>query len=177
MAHHAHQFWHLSVSCFLKELISGMLPFSCKHRVNSASTIKHFICYVYLLYTCINIYIRCQWHVLFLPWVINIYLIDSKDRICGTKTIIFMNASLEYVKIQKLFYFWCFWSMKQKSYQLLTSFFNSTLTFSASIFFKNTTLPTSENLLYTWRVLPPQAVNEHFEKVPHRFCSAATGVG
>lgn len=115
--------------------------------------------------------------MLFLPWVINIYLINSKDRICGTETIIFMDASLEYVKIQQLFYFWCFWSMKQKSYQLLTSFFNSTLTFSASIFFKNTTLPTSENFLYTWRFLPPQAVNDHFEKAPHRFYSVATGVG
>lgn len=135
-----------------------------------------YICYTRINIH-INIYICCQWRVLFLPWVISIYLINSKDRICGTETIIFMNASLEYVKIQKLFYFWCFWSMKQKSYQLLTSFFNSTLTFSVSIFFKNTTLPTSENFLYTWRLLPPQAVNDHFEKAPHRFCSAATGMG
>ena len=51
---------------------------------------------------------------LFLPSVINIYLSNSKDRICGTKTIIFMNASSEYVKTEKMFCFWCFWKYEKE---------------------------------------------------------------
>lgn len=51
-----------------------------------------------------------------LPSVINIYLINSKDRICGTKTIIFMNASSEYAQKykKKVFYFWCFWKYEKE---------------------------------------------------------------
>lgn len=40
--------------------------------------------------------------------------------------------------------------MKQKSDQLLTSSSNSTLIFSASIFFKNSTLLSGKSSHYTW---------------------------
>lgn len=95
-----------SFTFLLKELIWGMPPLSCKHRVNSAFINQAF----YLL--CIVIDLS-----FFLPSVIKIYLINSKDRICGTKIISLQMLHFEYVKIWKALYFWYFWNMKQKSYQ------------------------------------------------------------
>ena len=112
-----------------------MLPFEPKAQSiqppPSSILFALCICYTYT-WVCVCVCVcsvidRC----LFLHSVINIYLINSKDRICGTKTIIFMNASSEYVKIQKkkCFIFGVSGNMRRKSCQLLTSFFSSPLIF------------------------------------------------
>lgn len=131
-----------------------MLPFKLEAQSiqppPSSILFALYICYIYTC-VCVCVVDMC----LFLPSVINIYLINSKDRICGTKTIIFMNASSEYVQKykKKCFIFGVSGNMRRKSWQLLTSFFSSALIFfSASIFLKNTTLPSSECFLYTLRL-------------------------
>lgn len=182
MAQHKHQLLHFSVLAKRTYLIHAAIW--AESTVNSASTIKHFICSVYLLYIHMGVCV-CVCSVidmcLFLHLVINIYLINSKDRICGTKTIIFMNASSEYVKIQKkCFIFGVSGNMRRKSCQLLTSFFSSAL-----IFFlpqSSSRIPHSHqvNAFFThWDFAPPPLPGHEWVawKGPPEFCSGATGLG